>query len=189
MSGPFPSLPLILALPQPDWLETTLSISGPAARVAAFRTAAAGAGVVPWVRDYDRLEEDWFHLLMAAPALHRGISLAGARILARQLREAAWANHEAAVSRVGLSRACPFDLHSLVPVPFEVLRLGDDHPRALAWLWENWGTTWPLRRVETLRSGPDEFRVRFWSADWAPWRALEHIRSRWPGLSLRARAA
>jgi hypothetical protein len=187
--GALASPSLVQALPQPDWLETTLVIGGPAGPLEAFRAAAAGAGVVPWVRDYDRLEEDWFHLLMAAPALHRTISLAGARILARQLREAAWASHEEAVSQVGLSRACPFDLHSLVPVPFEVLRLGEDHPRAMAWLWENWGTTWPLRRVEALPAGTGEFRVRFWSADWTPWRALERLRARWPGLTLSARAA
>jgi hypothetical protein len=181
-----PSPPL--ALPQPDWLQASLTVTGPAGSVAALRDAAAGAGVVPWVHDYDRMEESWFHLLMAAPPHGRTVSLQGARILARRLREAVWARHEEAISLLGLSRACPFDLHSLVPVPFEILRLGDDDPRSTAWLWENWGTTWPLRRVEALSSAPDSFRVRFCSADWIPWRALERLQARWPELKFDCRA-
>ena len=177
-----------LALAQPDWLQTTLSVSGPADQLAAFRHHAAGAGVVPWAMDYDRLEEDWFHLLMAPPPPRRTISASGARILARQLREAAWSHHQEALSRVGTSRACPFDLHRLLPVPPDILRLGDDHPQALAWLWEHWGTTWPLRRVETLPD-PNHFRVRFWSADWTPWPALAHLHKGWPRLHLEARPA
>ncbi|MDR3418809.1 MAG: hypothetical protein P4L83_21755 [Nevskia sp.] len=177
-----------LALPQPDWLQTTLSVTGPAAERAAFREIAAGAGVGPWAVDYDRLEEDWFYLLMAPPPPHRAISVQGARILARRLREAAWARHEEALGRVGASRACPFDLHRLLPVPADILHLGEDHPKALAWLWEHWGTTWPLRRVERL---PDEtaFRVRFWSADWTPWPALAGLSARWPRLCLEIRPA
>jgi hypothetical protein len=177
-----------LALPQPDWLQTTLSVTGPADDLAAFRDVAAGAGVVPWTMDYDRLEEDWFLLLMAPPPPQRAISAQGARILARRLRELAWARHEEALGRIGTSRACPFDLHRLLPVPADILRLGDDHPRAIAWLWQHWGTTWCLRRVERL-PGETAFRVRFWSADWTPWPAIAGIRTRWPGLRLEARAA
>jgi hypothetical protein len=175
-----------LALPQPDWLETTLTVTGPDDHLAAFRAAAAGAGVVPWAMDYDRLEEDWFHLLMMTPPHRRTISAHGARILARQLREAAWMHHEAALSRAG---ACPFDLNALAPVPGEILRLGEDAPEALAWLWRHWGTTWPLRRVEALPAGEAAFRVRFWSADWSPWPALLRIRARWPALRLAVRPA
>lgn len=191
-----------LALAQPDWLQSTLTVTGPAETVEDFRQAAAGAGVVPWVTDYDRLEEDWFHLLLAAPPHLRPISVQGARILARRLREATWSRHEEATALVGVSRACPFDLHRLVPVPAEILRLGDDHPRAQAWLWANWGTTWPLRRVALL--GPPSaspaalppgspaaaaFRVQFWSADWTPWPALLRLRARWPGLVFDCRPA
>jgi hypothetical protein len=184
---PCPGFPP-LALPQPDWLQTTLAVTGPADRRAAFRAAAAGAGVVPWVVDYDRLEEDWFYLLMAPPPPYRAISAQGARILARQMREATWTRHEEALGRVGTSRACPFDLHRLLPVPAGILGLGEDHPRAIAWLWQHWGTTWPLRRVEAL---PDTaaFRVRFWSADWSPWPAFIGIRARWPELQLDVRPA
>ena len=96
-------------------------------------------------------------------------------------------------SQVGVSKACPFDLHALVPVPFEILRLGPDDPRAPAWLWEHWGTTWSLRQVEEApRAGieaalPDThaaFRCRFWAADWTPWPALGAVRRRWPALRI-----
>ncbi len=33
------------------------------------------------------------------------------------------------------------------------------------------------------------FRVTFFSADWTPWRALEQVRGRWPGLQVRVQAA
>jgi len=202
-SNTFDGSPTRAAAPQclahPDWLYHTLTVSGPAETLAAFRERAAGAGVVPWVYDYDRLEEDWFHLLLAPPAHERGISAHGARLLARQLREAVWAQHEHAASMVGISRACPFDLHRLVPVPFAVLRLGDDHPDALAWLWENWGTTWALRHVAALAlsraerarlpPGQEGWRVGFWSADWSPWPALRRIQAGWPGLSFDCRAS
>jgi hypothetical protein len=185
-----PDLAGALALPQPDWLVITLNVTGPADRIAAFRQAAAGAGIIPWVFDYDRLEEDWFHHLMAPPAHRRGISLSGARILARRLREAAWARHEAAVSQVGLSQTCPFDLHRLVPVPFDILRRGDDDPAAIAWLWENWGTTWPLRQVAAdATTGKNRFQVRFCSADWVPWQAIARLQASWPALRFGARAS
>jgi len=160
-------LPVPLAAPlagpqclaHPDWLYHTLTASGPAAALAAFREQAAGAGVVPWVYDYDAMEEDWFYLLLAPPAHLRGISAHGARLLARQLREA----------------------------PFAILRLGADHPDALAWLWENWGTTWALRHVSPLAM-PGAFGVGFWSADWSPWPALRRIQADWPSLRFHCRA-
>ncbi len=104
---------------------------------------------------------------------------AGARALARQLREAAEQRHAVAAARAGRSRACPFDLHALVPVPDAVLRLGPDHPDALAWLWAHWGTTQALRhmtedRVAALgrhklrRRDPGTLHLSFWSADWTP---------------------
>ena len=179
----------VLALPHPDWVYTELTVTGLEEEVAAFRRAAAGAGVVPWHYDYDRMEEDWFlRLVSPPPPLQRTIGIEGAWILAGQLRDAVWEQHEAALSQVGLSTACPFDLHSLVPVPSEALRLGPDAPASLAWLWENWGTTWPLRRVamigqplreETVAS---RFRVGFWSADWLPWAALRRITDAWSML-------
>jgi hypothetical protein len=168
----------VLALPHPDWIFHRLTISGPADQVAAFNQAASGAGVIPWVYDYDRMEEDWFHLLAAPkPPQKRTISLPGARILARQLRDLVWERHEHAVSQVGVAKGCCFDLHKLVPVPFDILRLGPDDPASLSWMWEHWGTTWPLRHVRRTANG-----CEFWSADWTPWRAMVVVRQAWPLL-------
>ena len=182
-----------LRLPHTDWLYHRLTIAGPQEGVVAFRAAARGAGVIPWHLDLDRLEEDCFHLLVSPPApQHRTLSLAGARIVAGQLRDAVGRRHDLAVARVGRSRACPFDLHALVPVPDSVLRLGPDDPASLAWLWEHWGTTQALRHVaedtafsgagRDLRPGDAACQITFWSADWTPWRALARITACWPAL-------
>ena len=195
----------LLRLAHPDWLYHHLAITGPAQAVASFRNAAAGAGIIPWPLDLHRLEEDWFHRLVAPPAPHRRtLSLAGARILTRQLRDAVQRRHELALAQVGRSRACPFDLHALIPVPDEVLELGRDDPAALSWLWTYWGTTEALRHVaadpdtepERRRppaegrrpaAGEAAFRVSFWSADWTPWRALASLVARWPVLRFTVR--
>jgi len=179
-----------LCLPQTDWLYHRLAVTGPAADLKAFRQAAAGAGTIPWSLDPGSLEEDWFHLL-ARPD-HRELSLPGARILAGQLREAMERRHALAVSLVGRSRACQFDLHTLVPVPTEILRLGPDHPDALVWLWQHWGTTRALRHVapghlgkappQLPPAGQGALHLTFWSADWTPWRALQQVRIDWPTL-------
>jgi hypothetical protein len=185
-----------LRLAHTDWLHHRVAIIGVADQIVAFRRAAAGAGIVPWQLDLDRLEEDVFHLLAAPPPSHpRTLSVAGARVLAGQLREAVGRRHERALARVGASQACPFDLHALVPVPDEMLRLGPDDPAALGWLWEHWGTTEPLRHVaedvvasqearrrSVTAAEQDAIHVTFWSADWTPWRALEAVVKRWPGL-------
>ncbi|MDA8249378.1 MAG: hypothetical protein M0Z28_09375 [Rhodospirillales bacterium] len=182
-----------LRLAHPDWLHHRLSIIGPEADVAAFRAAAAGAGTIPWHFDLDRMEEDFFHLLVSPPApQRRTLSVAGARIVAGQLRDAVRRRHALAVARTG-SRACPFDLHALVPVPDDILRRGPDDPDALVWLWAHWGTTQELRHVtaDTAASqggrhqpaeGEMVFRLTFWSADWTPWRALAQLAAHWPAL-------
>jgi hypothetical protein len=184
-----------LRLAHPDWLYHRLTITGPKAALAAFRAAAAGAGVIPWHLDLDRIAEDCFHLLAAPPPPHqRSLSLAGARVVAGQLRAAVARRHDLAVSRVGFSRACPFDLHTLVPVPAAILRRGPDDPVSLQWLWTHWGTTRELRHVvaataaaATSRQGKPEAglgetRISFWSADWSPWRALARIAAAFPAL-------
>lgn len=174
-----------------DWLYHHLTVSGAPDRVAAFRRAAAGAGIIPWHLDLDRLEEDSFLRLVAPPGGQvRTLSLDAARMLAAELRAAVARRHALATARVGQSPACPFDLHSLVPVPNDVLRLGPDHPDALSWLWAQWGTTQALRWVASRQSPVvrgQEFRVSFWSADWTPWRALESIRAEWSGLRFAVR--
>ncbi len=171
-----------------DWLFHHLRIEGPAEALAAFRRAAAGAGIIPWHLDLDRLEEDAFLRLAAPTGQPRTLSLEGARMLAAELRDAVARRHALAVARVGTDRPCCFDLHALLPVPSDILRLGPDHPQALQWLWTDWGTTDALRRVALApdrdETAPAEtvFRVSFWSADWTPWRALAAIRTRFPGL-------
>jgi hypothetical protein len=187
-----------MRLPQPDWLNHRLTVSGSAADLQAFRTAARGAGVIPWHLDLDGLAEDWFHRLLAPRGQQAGdqqprsLSVAGARRLAEQLRAAVSRRHEIAVSAVGVSQACPFDLHALVPVPPEILRRGPDDPTSLGWLWEHWGTTEALRQVADLTpeagaasTGPLVFT--FWSADWTPWRALAAMAGRWPTLGFDTR--
>jgi hypothetical protein len=191
VSAPGAEMRPAMRLPATDWLHHTLSISGPPAEVGTFRQLAAGAGMIPWHLDLDRLEEDYFHLLVAAE--QRSLSVAGARIFARQLRDAVASRHDLAVARVGRSQACPFDLHALVPVPHDILLLGPDDPRALDWLWTHWGTTQALRHVSASAPVPGDngeksdhenvvWRLSFWSADWTPWRALQTIERRWPGL-------
>lgn len=174
-----------------DWLHHRLLVTGPAGPLADFQAAACAAGTIPWRLDLDRMEEGLFLLLAAPPPpQRRRLSLPGARALAGQLRDAAEQRHAAAADRVGRSRACALDLHALVPVPDNVLRLGPDHPDALAWLWTHWGTTAALRHVAAepilpRRAGPDgpaALRLAFWSADWTPWRALAAVAARWPAL-------
>ena len=195
LEGPPPSSTPknILCLPSPEWLPHVLTVSGPAEDLAAFRRAAAGPGVIPWATDYDRLEEDWVNALLTPPPSERGISVEGARILAGQLRERIEQQDQRAAEAALGNLACPLDLHALVPVPLRILRLGPDDPAAIAWLWEHWTTTWPLRGVEAvepvqdmaaLLEGHGAAGYRFWSADWAPWKALVAIRSRWPSISV-----
>ena len=188
----FPEPGAVLALPHPEWLYHRLSVWGPPRHVQEFARAAAGAGVTPWQCDYQRLEEDWAYLILASLARRRAqeasaIHMRGVRALARRLRRRMEMEHEAALSWIGISRACPFDLHQLVPVPAEVLALGSDDRMARAWLWQNWGTTWPLRRVErqVIPTGKHQpqWCVSFWSADWSPWRAIAWLQRDWPELT------
>ena len=182
-----------LRLDHTDWLHHRLTITGPDAALTALRQIAAGAGVIPWQLDLDRIEEDMFNFLVAPPRQPRTLSVAGAGIVAGRLREAVSRRHDLAVARVGTSRACPFDLQALLPVPADLLRLGPDHPDALGWLWEHWGTTHALRHVSELAAvgeppcsppapGEAVWQLTFWSADWTPWRALAALAVRWPAL-------
>jgi hypothetical protein len=81
-------------------------------------------------------------------------------------------------------------------VPDAILHLGPDHPQALAWLWQHWGTTQALRHVaedpgqpkrSTPVAGQGVWRLSFWSADWSPWRALATLAEHWPTLCFEAR--
>jgi hypothetical protein len=187
----------VLAPTHTDWLYHHLRVTGEPADVAAFRAAAAGAGVIPWTHDRGAAAEDWFHLLAAPPApQRRSLGLEGARILAGQLRDAVEARGRLVAARAAASRTCPLDLHRLLPVPERLLRRGPDHPEARAWLWARWGTTEALRGVVALpvpgrgrprRRDPGLFWVGFWAADWTPWRAVLALRRRWPALRIEVR--
>jgi hypothetical protein len=120
----------------------------------------------------------------------RGISVEGARVLTRRLREVVAVIATRADQAAYADVSCPLDLHCLVPVPDRMLRLGPDDPAAIAWLWQHWGTTWALRGVEEVPAPDAEGRIaavlaayRFWSADWTPWRAIAAMRSRWPSMA------
>ena len=169
-----------------DWLRHEFEVSGRPGEVAAFRMVAAGANIVPWELDLASGEEDWFLLIVrTAP---RGLGIGGARALAAQLRAAVDARHSALCAWIGRNHACPLDLHALVPVPSAILRRGPDDPASRAWLWGNWGTAEALRHVREIPARPGQrrglarFRVKFYAADWTPWRALLAIRARWPSL-------
>ncbi|MGH2928450.1 MAG: hypothetical protein ACRDL8_09625 [Solirubrobacteraceae bacterium] len=176
---------LPLALPQPDWLRHDLTVTGPATDVALFRKAAVGTGAIPWAYpDLGEREEDRTYALIHPPDGSAGLSLAAARALARQLRDAVEAHHQRALAAAPSS--CPFDLHALVPVPAEILALGPDDPRSLSWLQTHWGTTWALRRGRLLpgrrQRRAARLRYEFWSADWTPWPAFQTLRERFPTL-------
>ena len=180
-----------LAMTHPAWLYHHLTITGPAGPVEAFATAARGSGVVPWQLDGAALEEDVFNLAAAQPPARRRLTVEGCRILARQVRDRAEARQARAAALVGQSRACPFDLHALLPVPDAVLQLGPNHPQALAWLRENWGTADTPRHVagrpdarpgRRLPQGHAVLGYGFFTAGDAPRAAVAALAARWPAL-------
>ena len=127
------------------WLYHHLTITGPAAAVAAFAAAARRAGVTPWRLDFSMLEEDIFNLVASQPPARRNLTIAGCRILARQFRERVERRQGRAAALVGRDQSCPCDLHALLPVPDAILDLGPMHPEALAWRAAHWGVTDRLR--------------------------------------------
>jgi hypothetical protein len=184
-----------LSLPTPDWLRHDLYVSGPAAEVENFQTVAAGSGGIPWVYpDLALEEEDRMHALLHPPDGSPGLSLHGARTLARLLRNVSEIHQARVVAAVGQSRACPFDLHALVPIPKNVLERGPDDPGSQAWLRQHWGSTRALRHV-VLHTTKNDRRLRrsaklhysFYAADWTPWAAFVAVRTRWPKLVFEVR--
>jgi len=181
----------VLCLASPEWLPHVLTVSGPQAQLDAFRLTAAGSGSIPWLVDYDRLEEDWIHAMLTPPPSERGISVEGARILGRQLRERVEAQDQRAAETATGDGICPLDLNALIPIPGRLLRLAPDDPIVVTWLWEHWGTSWALRGVEEVPGEPEPplpaghvcIGYRFWSADWTPWRVFSTIGSRFPSIS------
>ena len=177
------------------WLYHHLTVSGPAEALATFAGAARGAGVIPWRLDGTRLEEDVFALAVAQPPEQRRLTVAGCRILARQIRDRAEARHARAIAVVGTSRACPFDLYALLPVPDVILALGPVHPDALAWLMANWGVSDAPRQVAMLDQPRPGRRLPtgqgvigygfFTAAPETPQPAIDILAARCPELRLR----
>ena len=194
VSSRSPERDIVMALGQPDWLQQTLTVTGPARDLATLRDAAIGSGRIPWHLDLRTSEEDWANRLMAVDITQGQLSPRELRILTRALRDAVETRASRQEGRAR-DRACPFDLHALVPIPVDLLARGPDHPDVSRWLWENWGTTWPLRSVEDITElmrlrglvGSEALVYRFWSADWTPWRAIKVLRAKWPSLAVTVR--
>ena len=177
----------------PAWRYHHLTVSGHAATVQAFAAAARGAGITPWQLDETALEEDVFLQAIAQPASRRTLSVEGCRILARQFRERVAVHQARANALVGHSRACPFDLHALLPVPAAILQLGPNHPVSLDWLRTHWGITDRLRQVgerakpstgRRLPAGHAVVGYGFFTAGDTPQAAMDQLAARWPTLRL-----
>jgi hypothetical protein len=175
----------------PDWLYHHLTISGPGAKVERFAAAARGAGVVPWRLDGAEVEDTVFNLAVSQPG-RRTLSVDGCRILARQFRDRVEARQAQATALVGRSRACAFDLHTLLPVPEVILQLGPTHPTALSWLTAHWGVTDRLRQVverpkptagRRLPKGHAVIGYGFFTAGETPQTAITWLGTQWPALA------
>lgn len=177
-----------------DWLTNELLVSGPPEVMERFQAAAAGPGIIPWNYDFDAIMDGFLDPMLANPDSRRAISVPGARILARRLRDGYAQLHQEQMAGLATNRRCPFDLHRLVPVPPGILHLGPHDPRSRAWLWSHWSTTRALRHVRQLpvkvdrrRALPAMLRVGFDSADWSPWQAIRRLARAWPQLRFQLR--
>ena len=189
--GRRPAAASIASNAAPAWLYHHLTITGPAAQVEDFAVAARGPGIIPWHLDLDRIEEDLFNLAVSRRAGPRSLSVAGCHILARQFRQRIAARDEKAAALIGRSRACPFDLHVLLPVPDEILRRGPTDPSSLAWLARHWGTRDGLRKIverpnpsagRRLPSGHAVISYGFFTSGDTPRAAIDQLGARWPAL-------
>jgi hypothetical protein len=175
----------------PAWLYHHLVVTGPAETVETFKTAARGAGIIPWATDGHDVEAFVFDLAASQPPAVRSLNIEGCRTLARQFRERFEAHHLRAAEAVERSRACPLDLHALLPVPAPILRLGAADPAALAWLTTHWGTVDRLRQAaERPDLGPGRRLPRghgiagygFFTDGDTPGAAIAQLVAQWPGL-------
>ncbi len=181
----------------PEFIYCELIVTGPAVTVQNFAAVARGTGVTPWQLDFAVIEEDIFNLAMAQPPAQRSLSVAGCRVLARQFRARIEARQGQAVALLSSSsHACPFDLHTLLSVPPEILRLGPAHPAALAWLRRHWGPPESLRKIAALATprpgkrlpaGHAVIGYGFFSRERPPAAAIATLAAVWPGLTLRLR--
>ena len=181
----------VARIPAPAWLYHHLTVSGPAECVETVAMAARGSGITPWQLDGFEVEETVFTLAVSQPARHRNLTVEGCRILARQFRERVEARQARAAALVGQSFACPFDLHTLRPVPEAILQLGPIDPAALAWLAAHWGVVDRLRQVRVrdkatagrrLPRGHAVIGYGFFTAGDTPRAAIDHCAKRWPAV-------
>jgi hypothetical protein len=186
--------PAVLARRDPPiWLYHHLIVTGPAATIATFAASARGSGVIPWLIDSAAMEEDVFNLAASQPAARRSLDIVGCRILARQFRDRVEARQARAAALVGRSRACPFDLHTVLPVPAAILQLGPTHPAAVGWMTQHWGVSAELRKVTELSDprpgrglpkGHATLGYGFFTAAETPHAAIAQLAPRWPALRL-----
>lgn len=178
------------------WRYHHLTIKGPAHDLVAFAAAACGPGSIPWAIDGAAVEEDIFIRAVSQPGGRRSLSVAGCRILARQFRDRIEAREAKARDLIGISRACPFDLQVLVPIPATILSKGHDHPAALSWLEQNWGITDLPRRVilrpdagpgRRQKAGYGVIGYGFFTAQTSPTPAISTIAAHWPALEFQLR--
>jgi hypothetical protein len=176
------------------WLFHQLTIYGPAETAVAFAAAARGSGVIPWRLAGADLEDTVFNLAVSQPARDRKLTVEGCRILARQFRDRVESHQARAAALVGHSFLCPFDLHTLLPVPPSILQLGPTDPAALSWLSQHWGVTDRLRQVAArekpttgrrLRRGHAVIGYGFFTAGDTPHAAVVQLAARWPALRFR----
>jgi hypothetical protein len=176
---------------EPAWRYHHLTITGPSAELEDFTVAARGAGVIPWQFDTATMEEDVSNLAASQPPLLRSLSIDGCRLLARQLRDRLEARAAKSIRLSETSKACPFDLHKLLPVPEAILRLGPSAAEAVAWLEKHWGISGRLHQVAARpdakpgrRLRKDEACLGFGFFAWAatPRPAMTQIAARWPDL-------
>jgi hypothetical protein len=178
------------------WRYHHLTIKGPTDNLAAFAVAACGPGIIPWAIDGAAVEEDIFIRAVSQPGRSRSLSVAGCRILARQFRDRIEAREAKARGLIGVNRACPFDLHVLVPIPATILAQGHDHPAALSWLAQNWGITDLPRRVvvrpdagpgRRQKAGYGVIGYGFFTAETSPTPAINTIAQHLPALEIQLR--
>jgi hypothetical protein len=176
------------------WLYHHLTISGPADRVEHFTGTARGAGITPWRIEGSDIEDTVFNLAVSQPARDRKLTVEGCRILARQFRGRVEARQAQAAALVGRSAACPFDLHTLLPVPEAILQLGPTHPTALAWLAAHWGVSDRLRQVSMMAKATTGRRLPvghtvigygFFTFGETPHIAISQLAAIWPALRFR----
>jgi len=170
----------------PDFIFNRLEVSGPRESLYDFIGAASGTGFIDWRPEWHGVyEQIYFGAARGgAPSREAGESLA------RKLRDIMWRRHEEERVRAELdSHRVPLDLNALFPVPRRVLRKGFVEA-GQNWMWANWGTRWPLRRVTVAIEGRLEGAepraiFSFLSEDWSPWIALKRMGKRWAELSFR----